>query len=89
VIWPSGQWRTVSSRPRRRYRHRHHSNIGNDRHHNQIVLRTGEKNPEIGASGVFDFCQSVYRFQKAELDEYLRTDANDKLSSLLRSRFER
>lgn len=59
---------------------RHRTNLGNDRHYDQIALRSREKNLEIGASGVFDFYKSVYRSRKAELDEYLRTDAADKLS---------
>ena len=58
---------------------RHRTNLGNDRHYDQIALRSLAKSLEIGASGVFDFYKSVYRSKKDDLDEYLKTDAADKL----------
>ena len=58
---------------------RHRTNLGNDMHYDQIALRTLAKRLEIGASGVFDFYKSVYRSKKDDLDEYLKTNAADKL----------
>ncbi len=57
----------------------HRTNLGNDMHYDQIALRSLAKSLEIGASGVFDFYKSVYRPKKDDLDEYLKTDAADKL----------
>ena len=58
---------------------RHRTNLGNDMHYDQIALRSLAKSLEIGASGVFDFYKSVYRSKKDDLDEYLKTDAAEKL----------
>jgi endonuclease/exonuclease/phosphatase family metal-dependent hydrolase len=54
------------------------SNLGGDKHYDQIALRVREKRLEIGASGVFPYATSVFRDSDDDFSAYFEHMPPDK-----------
>ena len=54
------------------------SNLGGDKHYDQIALRVAEKRLEIGASGVFPYAGSVFRDSDDDFAAYFEHMPRDK-----------